>query len=98
MLITVPYTIAKIMNHGVPANYIRVYHIMQCYTTMENHVFKEHFIVRENNIYYGGGEVQKLVGPLKYHFNNMCTENVGTYMHTHACRNTHTHTCLRQKK
>lgn len=89
MLITVPYTIAKIMNHGVPAKYIRVYHIIQCYTTMQNHVFKEHFIVRENNIYYGGEEVQKLVGPLKYHFNNVYRKC--GHIHAHTCVQTHTH-------
>lgn len=42
---------------------------MGCYITVQNQVFEDDLIERENKIYSEGEKVQKLVGTLEYHFN-----------------------------
>ena len=77
MFTSVLYVIAKILTTKVSDNrvlvkYIIAYHIMKYYAIMKNHVFKEHLIVRENEIYYVGEKsVKKLVGTIKSHFNKI---------------------------
>lgn len=45
---------------------------MRYYTSMKNHIVKDHLIVRKNKIYYMGEKaVKKLVGAIKSHFNKM---------------------------
>lgn len=56
---------------------------MRYYTSMKNHIVKEHLIAMENKIYYVGEKaVKKLVVAIKSHFNKM---HIYMYAHTHTC-------------